>query len=212
MPSLYIGTANIRGMITCMIDGPAVLDRWKRICLLDVCEPGTDRLAPECPDWSERLIENSFLRQPQLLARVLGVDPSEDVLALKQVARIDLYLRSESGLHLLEVKKPTEHGEQWKAAASQIARQWVNECHWLRHGGEPVFLWAVCPVRWSKRRKALKVPDDWKPTLVRIRAEQLTGPAEASIGLLFYSIFTSAGRRRLFMWRADEPPPTVSVP
>src|SRR5262245_37213586 len=64
---------------------------------------------PFVPKWSERILEWSLLRAPEVLARAVGVyGPVPDV-ALKQVSHIDLYFTLRRALHLVEVKKPSEY-------------------------------------------------------------------------------------------------------
>jgi hypothetical protein len=120
--------------------------------------------------------------------------------------KIDLYLRNSEELHLLEVKKPTEH-RQWPDAAKQIVRQWRNSAHWLRRRQERVFLWAICPVRWSSRSRTARIPPKWRDELTAIKHSQLVGPFEAELGLLFYGISKTSAGMRLFLWRADEAAP-----
>jgi hypothetical protein len=121
-----------------------------------------------------------------------------------------LYLRAGDELHLLEVKKPTED-TQWLNAADQIARQWGKTAHWLRKRNDKVFLWAVCPVRWSRSKRIAKVPPNWGVQLEAIKAQRLVGSAAAELGLLFYGIFRSNDGLRLYLWRADEPAPSLEI-
>ncbi len=96
-------------MILFKLEYPTTVEAWpKPVCEFQDCGCLPDEeLTPECPDWTESVIERSFLRRPDALARVLGVtDTRHELLVLKQVARIDLYLRTGSGLHLVEMKGP----------------------------------------------------------------------------------------------------------
>jgi hypothetical protein len=92
-------------MILFKLEYPTTVEAWpKPVCEFQDwgCLPD-EQLTSECPDWTESVIERSFLRRPDALARVLGVtDTRHELLVLKQVARIDLYLRTHSGLHLVE--------------------------------------------------------------------------------------------------------------
>ena len=197
-------------MVICQPTGPSATDGWPTPVLqLETVEAmPPELLEAECPDWRESVVEKSFLRRPDVLAKALGVPMPQELLVLKQVARIDLYLRTQSNLHLLEVKRPTQYGE-WRAAADQIARQWAQASHWLRRGHEHVLLWGVCPVRWSRSRRSPKVPENWASELAAIKANRLGGSAAAALGLLFYSFFRSSNGSILLLWRADEPVPSV---
>ena len=200
-------------MILFKLEYPTTVEAWpKPVCeFQDWGYLPDERLTFECPDWTESVIERSFLRRPDALARVLGVtDTRHELLVLKQVARIDLYLRTHSGLHLVEMKGPKAH-LQWRSAADQIARQWAQSCHWLRQKNEPVFLWAMCPVRWSLRRRRLKVPPNCLEEVAAIKKARLHGGAVAELGLIFYSLFRSTDSLLLVLWRADEPTPATGL-
>jgi hypothetical protein len=200
-------------MIICRIGDPIVVEGWKRVVEIEPCAAlPKGQLRPEQPEWSESLLERSLLRRPAVLANALGVRTPDNILALRQVARIDLYLRHSTGLHLLELKKPTEHANaKWQFAAKQIAGQWAAAAVWLRRGDESVHLWAVMPVRWSRSKGTAKIPQNWRATLAEIKREQLTGLAAAELGILFYAIVRSASGRFLLLWRADEPVPTIGT-
>jgi hypothetical protein len=162
-----------------------------------------DRRCPE--NWNERVIEGTLLRHPSILARALGAS-SKDLLILRQVAQIDLYLRLKNELHLLELKRPTQH-VKWQAAADQIARQWAANSAWLRKDRERVFLWAVSPIRWSRSNGTPKLPHNWAGAVKAIKRKYLRGFVDVELGLLFYSILGSSSGRILLLWRADETPP-----
>jgi hypothetical protein len=88
-------------------------------------------LQPSLPaEWNERVIEGTLLQHPALLAGALGSAAATTPLVLRQVDKIDLYLKADTDLHLLEIKRPSRHVE-WGAAATQIARQWDERHQWL---------------------------------------------------------------------------------
>jgi hypothetical protein len=171
----------------------------------------TEPITFEYPSWPESQIERSLLKQPEILAEALRVtSPPDGLLALRQVARIDLYLRVGQELHLLELKKATLYG-RWQFAAAEIARQWCKSAVWLRRGIRSVHLWVLSPVRWSRSKGTAKIPSNWRASLARIAHGQLTGLSEANIGMLFYG-FIRAGRvLYLLIWQADEPAPVFRV-
>lgn len=190
-------------MVICTLVGPSEVGPWKKICSLEHRDSlPTDSVIDACPNWKERVLENSLLRQSDVLARAIGVPTTEHSIALKQVARIDLYLRTREGLHLFEVKRPQAERE-WLSAATQIAQQWGRQGHWLRRGDEPVSLWAVCPVRWTRPTAGPDLPTGWRTALAAIK------PETANLGLLFYSILQGADEQTLILWRCDEPTPML---
>jgi hypothetical protein len=197
-------------MVICTLSEPFVDGAWKEIVALEPLAtlPNED-LAPDAPAWEERVIEVSLLRRPGILATAIGIPPPHDILALKQVWRIDLYLRVNGGLHLFEVKKPTAHRE-YRKAARQLARQYVDRSVWIRRGAEAVHLWAVCPVKWSRRRQSPKIPAEWRVELAAIKNDVLPGEAAPTLGLLFYSVVKASKGRLFLLWRADEEVPISS--
>ena len=204
---------NLEGaMIVCRVCDPTPVAGWKSVFEMEVTPA---RLPPpiafEYPNWSESVIERSFLKQPEILAKGLRVaSPHDGLLALRQVARIDLYLRAGQQLHLLELKKATEYGK-WQVAAAEIARQWCNSAAWLRRDVGSVYLWVMSPVRWSRSRRTAKIPGTWRTSLSGIAQRQLTGMAQAELGMLFYGLVRAGGERYVLMWQADEPPPVFDV-
>jgi hypothetical protein len=197
-------------VITCKFGEPAAVEGWKKkIVAFEPCSSlPAGPLAPELPRWTEGSLERSLLHRPDVLAMALGVPMPCEILALRQVARIDLYLRCPGGLHLLEIKRPTEH-RRWLSAAQQVARQWAAAAVWLRRGTEPVHLWALVPARWSKSLGCAKVASNCQQELADIARTLLVGPAVAELGALFYCAARCANERVLFFWRADEEPPTL---
>lgn len=99
-------------MVICGLSEPFVDPVWKQV--VNLGEPldalPTERLKQDQPSlkWSERLIQRSLCRQPDVLAGALGVTTPKDVFALREVKHIDLYLLVDKALHLLEVKKPKD--------------------------------------------------------------------------------------------------------
>jgi len=196
-------------MLICALSEPFLDGAWKEVVQFDPVEAAPcSRLLPESPRWKERVIEVSLLRRPEVLARAIGRSGT-DILALKQVWRIDLYLRVDGSLHLFEVKKPTAYGEHRKAA-TQIARQYCERSVWLRRGDESVNLWAVCPVEWSQSDQAPMVPSNWQSDLNGVRAELLKDQPAISLELLFYAIARGPDGRFVFFWRADEASPRAN--
>jgi hypothetical protein len=106
-------------MIVCSVKGPTFVEGWKEILDLEILQSlPAGPLRPEQPGWRERVIEMSFLRHPEIFLRAAGVAVPKRVLALRQVYGIDLYLRLDAALHLIEVRGPAEFG-MWRYAADQ---------------------------------------------------------------------------------------------
>ena len=129
---------------------------------------------------------------------------------LSQVARIDLYLRAGQQLHLIELKRPTGYGK-WEYAAVELAGQWGRSAVWLRRGVGSVHLWVLSPVRWSRSKRAAKIPSNWRNKLDGIVREHLTELAEAEIGMLFYGVCRVGSDRYLLLWQGDEPAPAFDL-
>jgi hypothetical protein len=199
-------------MISCTVCDPVAGAGWRRVCELEECTTLASGLVTlEYPAWSESVVERSLLKQPTLLAKAVRAPTSENgLIALSQVARIDLYLRVGRQLHLIELKRPNAYG-RWEYAAAELAGQWCRSAAWLRCGVESVHLWVLSPVRWSRSKRTAKIPHDWRNKLDRIKREQLTGLAEAELGMLFYG-FCRVGRNRyLLLWHADEAAPVFDL-
>jgi len=164
-------------MIVCRASEPKDVPGWRRVLDLDQCTlPSADEFTIEEPDWNENVIERTLLRRPDVLACTVGLRASPDgLLALRQVARVDLYLRGGTDLHLLEMKRPRAYG-QWLFAVEQIVRQWCAAATWLRRSGESVHLWAVVPVRWSAHSGKPKIPSNWSTSCPASREEALLAP------------------------------------
>lgn len=197
-------------MVACRLSEPLRPNGWKgESCDLSLLEDAPPQdLVHDCPPWSETIVERSLLRCPEALARAVGVPLDPGSLVLHQVDEIDLYLLTDSSLHLFEVKRPSAHA-QWRSAAEQIATYWIEKSAWLLKGDRNVFLWGVVPVRWSRRRQTLKVPEQWESTLAAISATLGGARAPVELGLLLYAILRSQEERWLFLWNAREQPPAV---
>jgi hypothetical protein len=199
-------------MIICRVRDPVALAGWRPVCEMEECSDlPTGPIAFEYPTWSESVIERSFLKQPELLAKAVhATSEPNGLIALSQVARIDLYLRVYQQLHLIELKKATGYGK-WEYAAAELAGQWCRSAAWLRKGIESVHLWVLSPVRWSRSRRTAKIPSNWRKKLDSIMREQLTGQAHAKIGMLFYGFSRVGSDRYLLLWQADEPTPAFDL-
>lgn len=201
-------------MIVCRFGEPFVDAAWPRqVCDIErLREAPKGTLKPYCPDFSETAIERAFLRRPGVLADALGLTiPHDSLLALRQVEKIDLYLRTPHGLHLLEVKRPDQYQTDVSTRAlRQIANYWTSTATWIRRGDEMVHLWAMCPIRWSSRTGKGKLPADWRDDLLAVRTEKCL-PPDVALGLLFYGIFRSRQGLVMFLWRADEPAPAPTI-
>jgi AraC-like DNA-binding protein len=160
---------------------------------------------PFVPAWSERILESSLLRAPEVLARAVGVyGPVPDV-ALKQVSQIDLYFTLRRALHLVEVKKPSEYKRRHlRAAAAEVVKQWEENAVWLRPEGHKVHLWILCPI------------DPWKPQtaesekrvaeVVHASRTRLAKRLRATFGVLRYAVYSRRGRTYLKIWRQEPAP------
>jgi hypothetical protein len=188
-------------MVICAVQGPSEVGPWKQICSFEQLQSLSRVKAVPHPAWRERVIENALLRQPEVLAGAVGIAPTERSVVLKQVNDVDLYLRTDAGLHLFEVKPPRARNS-WIPAATQIARQWAASSHWMRPGTEPVYLWALCPTRWKGGRPEL--PDGWLADLGAI------GAPGAVVGLIHYSFLDSSIGPAVVFWRHNEPQPVLN--
>lgn len=198
-------------MVICDVGEPKIVEGWRRkvFDLSPRLSMPSGPIEPEQPVWSERRVEHSLLRNPEVLVRLLRLK-SPDILSLGQVAEIDLYLRSENSLHLLELKGPKgpRAFNKWEGAAEEIAGQWCNAAAWIRSREETVHLWAVCLVRW--KRGTAETPSNWRLRLADVGRERLHGLKEARLGLILYSFLQSPDGRLLAMWLADEAAPTLT--
>ena len=90
-------------MIVCKASEPKEVEGWRRVVDLEPCIlPPEDEFTIEEPDWKENVVERTLHRRPDVLANALGLQATTGgLLALRQVARVDLYLRGGSHLHLL---------------------------------------------------------------------------------------------------------------
>jgi hypothetical protein len=196
-------------MIACRLQEPAATAGWRRFCAIETnVEAPAAGLVPECPAWSETIIERSFLKCPEALAMAIGLRMPQPLLALRQVDEIDLYLRAEDGLHLFEIKRPSAH-LGWQKAVGQIADYWTRSSAWLRKDQERVGLWVVCPVRWSKSRGEPKIPAGWSAALASVKETQLAGAVAVDLSLVFYTILRAPNGLFMFLWRADEDLPQI---
>ena len=129
------------------------------------------------PSWNERRIESSLLKNPSALVRGLGIRGARRILALRQVDEVDLFLRANERVHLIEVKGLRGIGRspyrQWRFALGQIAAYWSSRRAWLTPGIEPVFLWALCPIRWDV--DGAEIPSGWRAAVADIQVNQLQG-------------------------------------
>jgi hypothetical protein len=201
-------------MVFCKIGEPYRAQGWTRnVCELDVLDKApTGPLVFDHPRWSESRIEWSLLKHPSFLAKALGVEPSAQALVLRQVSDIDLYVRADGHLHLVEVKGlKGAPFNRWQGALNQIVRYWCNLGVWLRRGDEAVTLWALCPIRWSRSRGVAVVPQDWRSTIDELRQTHLKGPNAPELRLAFYSLFQHSGERLLLIWRAEEDAPQLTL-
>ena len=199
-------------MIICRVCDPVAVAGWRPVCDIEECTSlPTGPVAFEYPTWRESVVERSLARQPELLAKAVraAADPN-GMIVLRQVARIDLYLRVGRQLHLIELKRPTGY-RKWKDAAAELVGQWCRSAAWLRRGIESVDLWVLSPVRWSNSNRTAKIPTNWRKTLDGIMRGQLTGQAQAKLGMLFYGFCRVGSDRYLLLWQADEPTPAFDM-
>jgi hypothetical protein len=150
------------------------------------------------------------VRQPELLASLVDPRSGTKPTASRQLSKIDLVLRLGGSLHLLELKKPSEH-RQFRFAANEIERQWLAARRSLGLDAKTVHLWTVCPVRWSKRRRVARVPEDWEATLNSLANAHLQGDAAATLSAVFYTVFVSREGQLLVLWRGDTPPTMLAA-
>lgn len=162
------------------------------------------------PRWNERRIESSLLQSPLALANVLGFSDVGKVLALRQVDEVDLYVRVDDRIHLIEVKGLKGPGQspyrRWGEALCQIAEYWSSRRAWLAADATSVNLWALCPIYWNKTGP--QVPEGWQSTIAGCRQAH---PNLPPLGLMFYSLFQDAGQQLMLIWRADEAIPPVNL-
>ena len=143
-------------MVICTMGPLHQPEGWNsKRCELGVLERMPIRpLTFDHPQWNERRIESSLLQNPAALASVLGISRARKILALRQVDEVDLYLRVDDRVHLLEVKGLKGPGDspyrKWREALSQIAEYWSSRRAWLTADAQSVGLWALCPIRWDK--------------------------------------------------------------
>jgi hypothetical protein len=83
---------------------------------------------------------------------------------------------------------------------------------WIQRGDEPIYLWAIVPVRWSQRSGGVRIPSSWEAVLEEIKRQRLAGWPAVNLDLLFYAIFQSDEETVLFLWRGGEMPPQVIGP
>src|SRR5215204_5447963 len=113
-------------MIICRVGPSRIIPQFARpvfeLTRLQRLPPGP--LVEDRAGWSERRLECSLLRQPELLASLVDPRLTAKPAAARQVLKVDLVLRFGGALHLLELKKPNQH-LQFRSAANQIVRQWL---------------------------------------------------------------------------------------
>ena len=168
------------------------------------------RLTYDHPQWNERRIETSLLQSPAIIVRALGASNARRIVALRQVDEVDLYLRVDDKLHLLEVKGLKGRGNapyrKWQSALAQIVKYWSSRHAWLTGDARSVRLWALCPIRWDEQGP--RVPTGWESEIAKL---QTSDPSLPPLGLVFYSLFQHAGERVMLIWRADETTPSIRV-
>ena len=189
---------------------------WSQsVCEFDILDQVPTPLVFDHPQWIDDRIEWALLKCPSVLTKALGIESSAPALVLRQVSKIDLYLRAEGHLHLVEVKGLRGRGQEpfnrWQEALNQIVRYWCSFGVWLRCAEESVTLWALCPLRWSNNRGVADTPQDWGSTIDGIRQAHLNGPHAPELRLAFYSVFQHSGERLFVIWRADEGAPELTL-
>jgi hypothetical protein len=195
-------------MVICSISDPAHNDEWQH----DMCQlRRLDAIPPQSridlPHWSETKIERALLQSPEIIADALGVENRTNLLVLRQVDEIDLYVRADGELHLIEVKRPSSHTSRaWRSAVSQVIGYWRKNKVWLRTGTQRVHLWAMCPARWSSKTALPKIPTGWEAELKNQEAAELSGEGVATLHFLHYALLKHDRGRTLIMWRSDEEP------